>query len=131
MKNWSKAMAFILMLLSVQLQAQTTNGKNPPKNSGKSAPVKRQTAPTPKVEVTITLKNLAETNVAVFAGSKEGIRNPDLRTLGGRSNNVVYLKTGDVVCIMTAEKKALSCADIKPATTIVEINASGTVITAR
>ena len=124
-------MLLALLFVCGITNAQTNKSKSPPKTTGKTAPAKRAPAPAPKVEITVTLKNLAETNVAVFAGEKEGIRDPKLRVLGGRSTNVIYLKTGDVVCIMTEDKKALSCADIKAATTIVEVNSSGTVITSR
>ncbi len=132
MKTAFKLAVLLMGVMVTQVTlAQNTKAKTTPKEPGKQAPVKRTPAPAAKVEVTVTLKNLAEANVAVYAGDKEGIRAPKVRVLGGRSTNVIYLKTGDVVCIVNDSKKAVSCAEIKAGTTTVEVNASGTVVTSR
>lgn len=94
-----------------------TYGQNP------AAPAQR--------EKTIIVKNTSEKSIAVFAGPKEGIREPRLNTYGGLSSNKVYVKPSDVVCLMTDDKKPIACAIVKPETTIVEVNVSATGVTAK
>lgn len=80
---------------------------------------------------TITVKNSSEKSIAVFAGPREGIRDPKLKTFGGLSSNTVYVVPNDVVCLMSADKKPIACAIVKSETTIVEINTSATAVTGR
>lgn len=82
-------------------------------------------------EKTVVIKNTSEKSIAVFAGPKEGIREPRLNTYGGLSSNKVYVKPSDVVCLMNDEKKPIACAIIKPETTVVEVNTSATGVTGK
>ena len=96
-------------------------------NSGevsKTAPA----TPAANTELTITLKNTAATNIYVFAGPKEDIRNPRVQTYGGFSKNTLYLQVNDVVCLMTEDVKPKACTSIKPGTSAIEVNSSGTTI---
>ncbi|HWB64229.1 MAG TPA: hypothetical protein VG603_12005 [Chitinophagales bacterium] len=92
------------------------------------AVVNNPTAPASNTDMTITLKNSAEKPVAIFAGPKEEIRDPKLKTVGGLSKNTLYVQVNDVVCLMTDDKKPRACAVITPAVTTVEINTSATTI---
>ena len=76
-------------------------------------------------DITLTLKNDCMGQVFVFAGSKKEVFDGKGQELGGHSINVVYLKEGDVVCIMKDPKTIQACAVAKPGTTKVEINTSG------
>ena len=95
-------------------------------STGPGAEVKA--APAANTEMAITLKNTATTNIYVFAGPKEGIRDPKVQTYGGLSKNTLYLQVNDVVCLMTEEVKPKACASIKDGTTMLEVNTSGTAI---
>ena len=114
--------------------AQTTNKKQTTKHS-----VKPKTTTTPKQsslnaigkEVTVTLKNLSEGTISIFAGPKEELKNIiKKRTVGGLSTNKLYLRVNEVVCILNGEK-TVSCASIKANTTLLEINSSGNGITGK
>ncbi len=82
-------------------------------------------------EKQVTVKNSSERSIAIFAGPKEEIRDPRLRTYGGLSSNSVYVKPNDVVCLMSGEKKPIACTIIKPETTVVEVNSSATAVTGK
>lgn len=83
------------------------------------------------VEMTITLKNSAEHTIIIFAGNKEGIRDPKVQTYGGLSKNTLYLQSSDVICLMNTDKKPMACTSVKPGITNVEVNSSGNAITAK
>ena len=113
---------FCATFFFISLNAQSATSK-------KSKP-KTSVAPKTTVEgraVTLPLKNNCEANVSVFAGKREDLKNPQLKNYGGLSKNTVFIKENDVVCIMKSSKP-LSCVDIKPGITALEINSSGTVI---
>lgn len=83
-------------------------------------------------EVVIAFKNTCEKPVAIFAGAKENIRNPRITTFGGLSSNQkLYLRENEVVCLMTVDNRPASCTVIKPGITSVEVNSSATVITGK
>ena len=119
----------LVCLLPAAINAQTHTGASTKQNT----PAKKQAAPVSNKQITITLKNLAEKSVVVFAGPKVEIKNPKprLKTLGGLSKNTVYVKVSDVVCLMNVQDKPTACTDIKLTTTLVEINASANGITAK
>ena len=97
-------------------------------------PSEKEVKPTVNVnttDVVITLRNTSEKPVPVFAGPKEGIRNPKIKAIGGLSKNTLYLEVNDVVCLMTNEMKAVACTNIKPGISSVEINTSATTISAK
>lgn len=82
-------------------------------------------------EKEVTVKNSSERSIAIFAGPKEEIRDPRLRTYGGLSSNSVYVRPNDVVCLMSGEKKPIACTIIKSETTVVEVNSSATAVTGK
>lgn len=82
-------------------------------------------------EVVIVIKNNSENKISVFAGPKEGIREPKLNIYGGLSTNKVYVREGDVVCIMNDEKKPKSCTVVKPGVEQIEVNTSATTLAAK
>lgn len=89
-------------------------------------------APVAAREVTLTIRNNAERPVAIFAGPKEGIRDPKVKTLGGLSLNKLYLMENEVVCLMDMkELKPMACTVIRPGATFVEVNPSATTITSK
>jgi len=88
-------------------------------------------APAANAERTITLKNTSEKAAYIFAGHKEGIRDPKVRPVGGMSKNTLYMYDNDVVCLMTVEMRAIACTVIKETTTTVEINVSANGISSK
>lgn len=121
----------VLMVISMAASAQDV-ALNTPNDVPKARPiVENPTAPASTEEMTILVKNSCEKGVAIFAGSKEDIRDPRLSTYGGRSTNKVYVKVNDVICLMTAEKKPLACTSVKPGMTTAEVNTAGNGITGR
>lgn len=88
------------------------------------------TAPESQEKV-VTVKNTCGNGIAIYAGPKEGIRDPKINTYGGMSTNKVYVMPNDVVCLMTADKKPIACTIVKQETTSVEINSSATLITGK
>lgn len=124
MKTFATGCILTLLSLITYSQEQAYNKatalppvNDVPKNQGK--------------EVTVTLKNTAEKPMAVFAGPKEEIRTPKITPVGGLSTNKLYIHENDVVCIMTPENTPKACAIIKPGVTSVEVNSSGTTISAK
>ena len=87
--------------------------------------------PAANTEMTITLKNSAEKPIIIFAGPREGIRDPKVRMVGGLSKNTLYLQSNDVVCLMDREPKAVACTVIKPGVSSVEVNTSATTISSK
>jgi len=92
----------------------------------------KKASPTvPGKEVTVTLKNLSEGTIAIFAGPKEELKNTlNKKTVGGLSKNTLYVRVNEVVCILDGEK-TVSCAVVKESTTLLAINSSGKGITAK
>ncbi len=83
--------------------------------------------------VAIELKNTGEHNVTIFAGPKTELKNTKAKqkVYGGLSTNTVYVSINEVVCIIDAAGQATSCADAHQGVTKMEVNKSGTVITAK
>ncbi len=98
---------------------------------GAAVETKPSVTTTPGKEVTITLRNTSERPLAVFAGPKEGIRNPKVMAVGGISLNKLYLRENEVVCLVTVDKRPVACTVIKPGVTTVEINSAGTTVTSK
>lgn len=98
---------------------------------GAAVETKPSVSTTPGKEVTITLKNTSEKPVAIFAGPKEGIRDPKVMAVGGMSLNKLYLRENEVVCLVTVDKRPTACASIKPGMTSVEINTAATTVTGK
>ena len=105
---------------AVNAQTAEANVENPSMLAEAKAPAEVQ----PK-ELTITLKNDCTRHISVFAGSKKEVFDGKSQPLGGLSTNTIYIKEGDVVCIMTDPKTIQACAIAKPGTSKVEINAAG------
>ena len=83
-------------------------------------------------EIIVTFKNTCDRPIAIFAGPKENLREPRLQTFGGLStNNKLYVKENEVVCLMTEDKKPKACVILKPGITIVEVNVSANGISAK
>lgn len=76
-------------------------------------------------EITITLKNDCTSHINIFAGSKKEVFDGKSQPVGGHSVNTLYIKEGDVVCIMNSPKVIQACAIAKPGVTNIEINPSG------
>lgn len=108
--------------------AQTTT-KKPSSSKSKTTTKTRPTVP--GKDITITLKNLSEGSVQVFAGPKEELKNNlKKKTVGGLSKNTLYLHVNEIVCILNGGK-TVSCATITGSATLLEINNSGNVITVK
>lgn len=119
-----------LLFIALIFTMQQVNAQSKSKSTSK-APAKKAVVPAPGKEVTLTIKNQAEKNIALFSGSRDGLKDPAIKELGGRSTNTLYLRVNDVACIMDDKKKPKSCAEIKATSTALEINSSGTVITVK
>ena len=132
MKVLSKSMLCTLFAAFSCLYAEAQTSGTKSTKAKTTTKTTAKPAPKPTVEgkaVTIPIKSNAEANVSIFAGKREDLKKPSLKILGGLSKNTLYIKENDVVCIISAEGKAVSCVDIKPGTTSLEVNSSGNVIT--
>ena len=121
----------VLILTSATIFAQSQNESKPiiPKAT---AITETPIAPPVGKDVVITLKNGSEIPIAIFAGPREGIREPKITTYGGlSSNNKLYIHENDVVCLMTVDKRPLACASVKAGVTVVEVNSSANGISAK
>lgn len=120
-----------LIFVALTVSAQSAEGNKtiiPKATAITETPV---TLPVGK-EVIITLKNSSERPIAIFAGPKEGIREPKVFTYGGlSSNNKLYVHENEVVCLMTVDKRPIACTSIKPGITSVEVNSSANGISSR
>ena len=76
-------------------------------------------------ELTLALRNNCERHVTIFAGSKKEVFDGKGQSLGGLSNNTLYVMEGDVVCIMNDPKTIQACSIVKSGISKVEINKSG------
>lgn len=131
MKQLTTCLTLIIcvFLLSPSVQAQTTKAKTTTTkkqttSSKSKVPAKKTGAPVVTKEVTVILHNESEGTVSVFAGHKEDLKTPKLTIVGGKSDNRLYLKTNDVVCIIS-KGKTVACASIKATTTKLSISLSG------
>lgn len=113
--------------------AQTTTKKTTSttqKSTSKTA-AKKPVATIYGKEVQVSLKNLSEGSIAIFAGPKEDLQNTMKRkSVGGLSTNTLHVRINEVVCIVNGAK-TVSCASVKTGVTQLEINISGTAITAK
>ena len=112
----------LLLLLASEVNAQTVAKKSSSKSKRTS---KHQTVKAVPENITVTLTNKCERQLMIFAGAKESLRDPMQKQIGGLSVNTFHLKTGDVICIMDANKKPKSCINITKATGKLEINSAG------
>jgi len=125
------ALAITMLLFAGAATAQTAYASSEngvpvlPKNN------ENPVAPNTNQEKVVLVKNTCEKSIAIFAGPKEGIRDPKMNSYGGLSTNKVYVMPNDVVCLMNDEKKPMACTIIKPETSSVEVNSSGNGITAK
>lgn len=76
-------------------------------------------------EIKVELKNDCGKHISIFAGSKKEVYDGKSQTVGGMSNNTLYVHEGDVVCIMNDPKTIQACSILKPGVTKVEINPGG------
>lgn len=123
---------FLVLTITTRVYAQST--MKTPVKSQTTKPKTVNTGSTTKtasVEVTVKVISKCEKSVMIFAGPKETLRDPKMKEFGGLSTNTVYVKTGNVVCLMDARKKPISCVSITKTTTQLEINSSGTAIVAK
>lgn len=125
------ALAVTMLLFAGAATAQTAYASSEngvpvlPKNN------ENPVAPSSNQEKVVLVKNTCEKSIAIFAGPKEGIRDPKMNSYGGLSTNKVYVMPNDVVCLMNDEKKPVACTIVKPETSTVEVNSSGTSVTAK
>jgi len=112
----------IMLCAAYTANAQTAEAhmENPNMLAEAKAPAMEQAR-----EVTITLKNDCTNHINIFAGSKKEVFDGKSQPVGGHSVNTLYIKEGDVVCIMNSPKVIQACAIAKPGVTNLEINPSG------
>jgi hypothetical protein len=109
------------MALGIKAQALADAGSgNPTTTSEVKAP-----AVTDAKEITLTLKNDCANHLSIFAGSKKEVFDGKSQPIGGKSSDVLYLREGDVVCIMTDPKTIQACVIAKEGMSKAEINSSG------
>ncbi|MBP6732885.1 MAG: hypothetical protein KA149_12540 [Chitinophagales bacterium] len=125
-------LALFFSVILVSGFAQTTTKKSTSTSSkSKTTTTAKKPATVYGKEVQVTLKNMAEGTVAIFAGPKEDLREVTKRkTVGGLSKNNLFLRVNEVVCIVKGEK-TVSCASVKATTTLLEINSSATELIAK
>jgi hypothetical protein len=109
--------------------AQTNVKKSNTTQTTEQKTTAKKPAPVYGKEIQVTLKNLAEGTVSVFAGPKEDLKNKTKRkTVGGLGTNTLYVRINEVVCIMNGQK-TVSCTAVKATTKLLEINSSALAIT--
>ena len=81
---------------------------------------------TPQKPFTVNLKNECPRKITIYAGDRKHAFDGKIQVIGGISNNTLYLKENDVVCIMKDEKTMQGCTVITKGVTIVRINEAGT-----
>jgi hypothetical protein len=125
------AIAVVLLALTAGAQTNTKKSSSQKSKSKSSTGSTHHAAPVYGKEVQFTLKNLAEGTIPIFAGPKEDMKDILKRkTVGGLSTNKMFLRVNEVVCILK-DGKTVSCGVVKPTTTTMEINISGTAITVK
>jgi hypothetical protein len=124
MKWFAKCMmAAVVLFAAYGAQAQTMADAGNI-NPGAATEVKAPSPVTAK-ELTVTIKNDCEKHITIFAGSKKEVFAGKDQMLGGISTNTLYIKEGDVVCIMNDPKTIQACTIAKDGLSKVEINKSG------
>ena len=102
---------------------------------GQAGGVKRvpKSSSAPGASVVLNLKNLSDNKVTVFAGPKEELTSPKTRQKAyeGQSTNTVYASVNEVVCILGADDKPVSCIDVMPNAEELEIDNKGTTISVK
>jgi hypothetical protein len=88
---------------------------------------------TPGTSVALSLKNMSDNKVTIFAGPRDELSNPKTRqkVYEGQSTNTVYASVNEVVCILGADGKPVSCIDVMPNAEELEVDNSGTKISSR
>ena len=76
-------------------------------------------------EISVDLKNSCGKHITIFAGSKKEVYDGHSQSIGGMSNNTLYVREGDVVCIMNDPKTIQACSILKPGVSKIEINTAG------
>ena len=133
MKNIMKlTVCFLLTGLAFNhLQAQEVASLSTSGYPEAKAVTEKPNAPAePGPVIHLTLKNNCGRAVRFFVGSKSDLKSPNIQTCGGMSKNTFTLPSTDLVCVMK-DDKPLSCAFLKPTTTICEINETGTNISCK
>lgn len=82
-------------------------------------------------EITLPVKNTSGKTIGIYAGPKEGIRDPQVQSFGGLSTNKVYVKLNDVVCLMNPDKTPKACMMVKPGVSMAEVNEAANSIVAK
>ena len=130
MKNVWKTSMFILLLniVATATSAQNETATIIPKAT---AIIETPVAAPAGKPMIITLHNASEKSMAVFAGPKEELKEPKVKVVGGLSNNILYLKENDAVCLLTVDKRPAACTIIKAGVSTVEVNVSGNAISSK
>lgn len=115
-------MMVLTSCLTLHVSAQT-NKKPAAKKPVKAAVTPKSTEP--PVALTIELINNCTKNQMIYAGPKSDLFKGKYQEVGGVSHNKIYIKSGDVVCIMNDKKSVKACADAKKGMSKIEVNASG------
>jgi hypothetical protein len=76
-------------------------------------------------EIKVELKNDCGKHITIYAGDKKEVFDGHSQSIGGMSTNTLYVKEGDVVCIMNDPKTIQACSILKPGVSKVEINPGG------
>jgi hypothetical protein len=116
-------MLLVACCFTLHVHAQT-NKKPAAKKPVKPAAAMTKNAESP-VALTIELVNDCTKNQMVYAGPKKDLFTGKYIDAGGVSTNTIYIKSGDVVCIMNDKKSVKACTDAKKGMTKIDVNASG------
>ena len=112
--------AAICMTASSYAQTSTPNTETPPVKVVEKTQIQIE----PK-DITLSIKNSCGAIINLYAGPKKDVFNGSSQQLGGHSTNSLYLKEGDMVCIMKEPKVIQACTQARAGMTKVEINPSG------
>ena len=123
MKSVIKAKLTTVILLSVMIVYGQAGGAKKISKSNSS----------PGTSVGLSLKNLSDKKVTVFAGPRNELASPKTRerVYDGQSINTVYASVNEVVCILSTDDKPISCIDVMPNAEELEIDNSGTNISVK
>ena len=110
----------ICMTVSSYAQSAITTNETPPVKVIEKPQVEIQAK-----DITLSIKNSSGYNINLYSGPKKDVFNGRSQQLGGHSNNSLYLKEGDLVCIMKDPKTIQACTQARAGMTKVEINPSG------
>ena len=112
--------AAICMTASSYAQSAVPNTETPPVKIVEKTQVEIQAK-----DITLSIKNSCGAIINLYAGPKKDVFNGRSEQLGGHSTNSLYLKEGDIVCIMKDPKTIQACTQARAGMTKVEINPSG------